>query len=71
MPPSRQIREDFVDWPVGNVFVHTVTALPEREGDLVAHAEQLGKAQHPLLKFKEIEITGFPEANKVRKGCVG
>ena len=53
MPPSRQIREDFVDWPVGNVFVHTVAALPEREGDLVAHAEQLGKAQHALLKFKE------------------
>ena len=57
MPPSRQIREDFVDWPVGNVFVHTVTALPEREGDLVAHAEQLGKAQHALLKFKEIGFT--------------
>ena len=53
MPPSRQIREDFVNWPVGNVFVHTVTALPEREGDLVAHAEQLGEAQHALLKFKE------------------
>ena len=71
MLPSRQIREDFVDWSIGNVFVHTITALPEREGDLVAHAEQLGEAQHALLKFKEIEITGFPEANKVRKGCVG
>ena len=52
--PSGEIGEDFVDGPVGDILVHAVPTLPEREGNLVAHAKQLGKAQHTLLNVKLI-----------------
>ena len=50
--PSGEVGEDLVDGPIGDVLVHAVPALPQGEGDLVAHAKQLGKAQHTLLKCK-------------------
>ena len=50
--PSGEIGEDFVDGPIGDILVHAVPTLPEGEGDLVAHAKQLGKAQHTLLNVK-------------------
>ena len=33
----------------GDPLVHAVSGLPEGEGDLVAHAEELGEAEDPLL----------------------
>ena len=50
--PSGEVGEDLVDGAIGDILVHAVPTLSKREGDLIAHAKQLGKAQHMILNVK-------------------
>ena len=42
----RQIREDLVDWAVGDVLVDAVSGLAQGERELVTHAKQLAETDH-------------------------
>ena len=47
-----KIRQHLIDWTVGDVFVDRVSGLSKREGQIVAHSQQLAEADQPFVTLK-------------------